>query len=114
MGDHFLFSEYEACLNLGGIANISMVSEDGRRVAYDICPVNMALNELAQRAGKDFDEDGLIARSGNVIPELLNTLNGLPFYQQKGAKSLGREWYEKEFSIHLKEGKVEDLSRTVV
>ena len=91
-----------------------MVSEDGRRVAYDICPVNMALNELAQRVGKPFDEDGMLARSGSVIPELLNRLNALPFYQQKGAKSLGREWYEKEFSIHLKEGKVEDLSRTVV
>ena len=114
VGDHYLFSDYAACLNLGGIANISMVSEDGRRVAYDICPVNMALNALAQRAGKSFDEDGILARSGTVIPELLNQLNALPFYQQKGAKSLGREWYEKEFGIHLKEGKIEDLSRTVV
>jgi len=114
VGDHFLFSDYAACLNLGGIANISMVSEDGRRVAYDICPVNMALNALAQRVGKAFDEDGILARSGTVIPELLHRLNALPFYDQKGAKSLGREWYEKEFSIHLKEGKVEDLSRTVV
>ncbi len=114
VGDHYLFSDFYACLNLGGIANISMVSEDGRRVAYDICPVNMALNELAQRVGKPFDEDGILARSGTVIPELLNRLNALPFYQQKGAKSLGREWYEKEFSIHLKEGKAEDLSSTVV
>jgi anhydro-N-acetylmuramic acid kinase len=88
VGDHYLFSDYAACLNLGGIANISMVSEDGRRVAYDICPVNMALNALAQRVGKPFDEDGLLARSGTILPELLNRLNALPFYQQKGAKSL--------------------------
>ena len=114
VGDHYLFSEYEACLNLGGIANISMLSEDGRRVAYDICPVNMALNELAQRAGKDFDEDGILARSGNVLPDLLHQLNSLPFYQQKGAKSLGREWYEQSFRTHLQHGTVEDLSRTVV
>jgi len=114
VGDHYLFSEYEACLNLGGIANISMISEDGRREAYDICPVNMALNELAQRVGKDFDEDGILARSGNVLPDLLHQLNSLPFYQQKGAKSLGREWYEQSFKIHLQNGIVEDLSRTVV
>lgn len=114
VGDHYLFSEYEACLNLGGIANISMISEDGERIAYDICPVNMALNELAQRAGKDFDEDGILARSGNVISDLLHQLNSLPFYQQKGAKSLGREWYEESFKTFLLHGTVEDLSRTVV
>ncbi|MBK7966518.1 MAG: anhydro-N-acetylmuramic acid kinase [Bacteroidetes bacterium] len=114
VGDHYLFSEYEACLNLGGIANISRISEDGRRIAYDICPVNMALNELAQRVGKPFDQDGVLARSGTVIPEVLNQLNALPFYQQEGAKSLGREWYEMEFSEHLQKGKVEDVSRTVV
>lgn len=114
VGDHYLFSEYEACLNLGGIANISMISEDGRRVAYDICPVNMALNELAQRTGKDFDENGNLARTGKVIPELLRELNALSFYQQKGAKSLGREWYEHSFKTLLQNGSVEDLSRTVV
>lgn len=114
VGDHYLFSEYEACLNLGGIANISMISEDGWRVAYDICPVNMALNELAQRVGKDFDEDGSLARTGKVIPDLLHQLNALPFYEQKGAKSLGREWYEQSFKNHLRDGTIEDLSRTVV
>jgi anhydro-N-acetylmuramic acid kinase len=114
VGDHYLFSEHEACLNLGGIANISMISEDGRRVAFDICPVNMALNELALRSGKAYDEDGKMARSGNIIPDLLQQLNALSFYQQKGPKSLGREWYEQSFKIHLQHGTIEDLSRTVV
>lgn len=114
VGDHYLFSNYDACLNLGGIANISMLAEDGRRVAFDICPVNMALNELAQRAGFSYDKDGNLARSGKVLPELLSSLNALSFYHQKGAKSLGREWYEQAFKSQIREGNIADLSCTIV
>ncbi|MFN8154078.1 MAG: anhydro-N-acetylmuramic acid kinase [Bacteroidia bacterium] len=112
VGDHFLFAEFTACLNLGGIANISLV-KDGRRIAWDICPVNMALNELAQRTGRAYDEAGALARSGRIIPSLLEKMNALPFYVQSGPKSLGREWYELSFRPLLEEGSPADLSATV-
>lgn len=112
VGDHYLFAEYEACLNLGGIANVSLISE-GKRRAFDICPVNMALNDLAARTGIPFDKNGELAASGMLIPELLEQLNKLSFYQQAGAKSLGREWYSKEFAPLLEIGSPADLSRTV-
>ena len=93
IGDKLLFSDYEICLNIGGIANLSYDWE-GRRIAYDICIANQALNWLAQREGLAYDKDGLLARSGKVNPTLLETLNNNSFYCQKPPKSLGREFFE--------------------
>ncbi|MGE0635775.1 MAG: anhydro-N-acetylmuramic acid kinase [Bacteroidia bacterium] len=96
IGDALLFSGFDYCLNLGGIANISF-NNNGKRVAFDICPVNLALNQLAQTLGKSFDSEGDFARSGLVNGKLLENLNNLDFYKTKGAKSLGREWVEDIF-----------------
>jgi anhydro-N-acetylmuramic acid kinase len=95
IGDRLLFGKYEACLNIGGIANISF-EKSGRRMAYDICEANMLLNYLAQQQGMAFDRDGQLARNGIVVNELLQKLNSLAFYKQEGARSLGREWFEQQ------------------
>lgn len=96
VGDELLFGEFEFCLNLGGIANISF-REDKERKAFDICPANMAFNHFTKALGYEYDLDGNLGRSGVVQEELLNLLNSLEFYQQSGPKSLGREWFETEF-----------------
>ncbi|RXM02335.1 anhydro-N-acetylmuramic acid kinase, partial [Citrobacter sp. AAK_AS5] len=57
LGDALLCRDYGFCLNLGGFANISHQAS-GRRVAYDICPVNIVLNRLASRLGHEFDPSG--------------------------------------------------------
>ena len=64
IGDQILFGEYDACLNLGGFCNISYQTPDKSRVAFDICPCNMALNRLAARLGLEYDPDGENARRG--------------------------------------------------
>ncbi|MDR1747047.1 MAG: anhydro-N-acetylmuramic acid kinase [Tannerella sp.] len=96
IGDELLFSNYDACLNLGGISNISFRKND-RRIAFDISPCNMALNYLANKWGMDYDQDGKIARSGIIDATLLNELNALGYYQLSGAKSLGKEWFDAKF-----------------
>jgi len=93
IGDRHLFGDYDYCLNLGGFSNISSEQEWGRS-AYDISPVNYVLNRYTRSIGKEYDEDGEMARSGIVSPSLLAALNGLEFYKQTGPKSLGREWVE--------------------
>lgn len=91
IGDELLFPEYHACLNLGGFSNISLAC-NGKRIAFDIVPVNIVLNKLAQQLGKSFDEQGDLARKGKVDEVLLAKLNSLDFYGQHHPKSLGIEW----------------------
>ncbi|MGE8528361.1 anhydro-N-acetylmuramic acid kinase [Chryseobacterium rhizosphaerae] len=91
IGDALLFSDYDACLNLGGFSNISL-QLNGQRIAFDIAPVNIILNQLAQKLNLSFDENGNLAREGKINEELLSRLNSLDFYQQPHPKSLGVEW----------------------
>jgi len=91
IGDEFLFSEYDACLNLGGFSNISLKLDD-QRIAFDIAPVNIILNKLAKNFNQSFDINGDLAKQGKIDTELLNKLNSLEFYSQSYPKSLGIEW----------------------
>lgn len=111
LGDKLLFPDYDLCLNLGGFSNISFDIK-GDRIAYDICPVNTVLNELASRMGLTFDHGGEIARRGNVNVKLLQTLNSLSYYSKPPPKSLGVEWaYEYIFPL-LHHDTLENLLNT--
>lgn len=115
IGDRLLFADYDYCLNLGGIANISY-EENGDRIAFDISPCNMVLNHLAARFGKSYDHEGSLARSGKVDDSLLRVFNDLPFYSASAPKSLGFEWVEKNFFTLLEQKGYtnEDLLATCV
>ncbi|HZH69466.1 MAG TPA: anhydro-N-acetylmuramic acid kinase [Flavobacteriaceae bacterium] len=91
IGDRLLFNKYDYCLNLGGFANVSF-EEDGKRMAYDVCAVNVVLNALAEREGFAYDAEGKLAKLGVLLPELLQKLQDLQFYEQPPPKSLGIEW----------------------
>jgi len=91
VGDQLLFGQYNSCINLGGFANISY-QENNKRIAFDICPVNIVLNHYTRKIGYDFDESGTIAKTGNINHELLTALNSLSFYNKQPPKSLGLEW----------------------
>ncbi len=108
VGDQLLFSNYNFCLNLGGIANISFQSTN-RRIAYDICPVNIVLNALTTQfnSALPYDHNGDIARSGTLINAMLEELEALAFYKHPPPKSLGKEWIDvdmfpllEKFSTH--------------
>jgi anhydro-N-acetylmuramic acid kinase len=95
IGDQLLFFDYDICLNLGGIANLSM-EINGQRKAFDICFCNMALNYLAAKVGKEFDRHGSIARRGSINPELLHSLEQTYNSVRGKRPSLSREGFEKE------------------
>jgi anhydro-N-acetylmuramic acid kinase len=94
IGDKFLFESYDACLNLGGFANISF-KETGK--AFDICPCNMVMNLFANEIDLPFDNEGEIASNGTINNEILLAFNNIDFYKKQGAKSLGIEWVNNQF-----------------
>lgn len=104
IGDQILFSEFDFCLNLGGIGNVSF-EINNKRAAYDICPANMLLNHLTAQIGKVYDENGETARSGSVNENLLNKLNDLSYYKLPFPKSLGYEWFCDEVMPAIDAGK---------
>lgn len=92
VGDKMLFSSYPFCLNLGGFANLSFV-HNGIRVACDLAPCNMLINNEAGMLGFPYDEGGKMALKGNLNKLLFEELNALPYYQKSHPKSLGKEWF---------------------
>ncbi len=113
-GDRDLFGEYTFCLNLGGIANVSF-DLDGRRVACDIVPCNMALNTLSSWIRMEYDNRGAVAKTGKTDTELLNQLNSLSYYNHPLPKSLGKEWFTRQFLPVIKRTDlaIEDMLNTV-
>ncbi len=116
IGDGLLFSKYDSCLNLGGIANISF-EQKGQRIAFDIGPANIPLNHYIRKYnGEDYDESGKLAQSGNLIFSLYDSLNELAYHELPPPKSLGYEWMEQElFPICNQHSQVTaDLLNTIV
>ena len=114
IGDEMLFQNFSACLNLGGIANISFV-KNSKRLAYDICPVNIPLNYLALFLGFKYDEGGMLASKGSVKKNMLEKLNSLEYYKKDYPKSLGKEWIDQYFFPLIKSTDIStnDLLATV-
>jgi anhydro-N-acetylmuramic acid kinase len=103
-GDMHLFPEYDACLNLGGFSNITVLKAITMQ-AWDICPVNTLLNDLSVKLGREFDYDGELGRSGVPDRELVNRLNELSYYHSPPPKSLGREFLDRHVYPLIKESK---------
>ena len=115
IGDELLFHDFENCLNLGGIANVSY-NKKGKRLAFDICPVNIVMNFLAEKLGAAYDNGGKFAASGKANKALLEQLNKVEFYSLKAPKSLGIEYIEENYFPLIKASKVsvEDKLCTMV
>ncbi|SFU09963.1 anhydro-N-acetylmuramic acid kinase [Algoriphagus locisalis] len=115
IGDQFLFPTVDFCINLGGIANISMEA-GGERIAFDTCPFNLLLNAHAKLLGAEYDKNGAWAREGTFNSKLFEALNSLPYYSKSEAKSLGREDLEHDFMPLISSSGIspKDILRTLV
>lgn len=89
------------CLNLGGIANVTVVAERAEDVrAFDLGPANMPLDLVVQAwtGGREsFDRDGVRAAAGRPDPALVAELLAHPFLALPPPKSTGREAFGEAF-----------------
>jgi len=96
IGDKYLFGDFDFCLNIGGIANIS-IEEKGQMKAFDICGANQLLNHLSLQAGKPYDENGSIAQMGKMNRNLFNQLNSDNYFNLAPPKSLSNQYVIDNF-----------------
>ncbi|QRP63788.1 anhydro-N-acetylmuramic acid kinase [Rhodanobacter sp. FDAARGOS 1247] len=91
-------------LNLGGIANITVLGADGSVLGFDTGPANGLLDAwcLRQR-GESFDRDGGYAASGQADEALLAQLLDDPYFALAPPKSTGREYFHLDWlATHLR------------
>ena len=89
-------SENRAILNLGGMANLTLLPADPTQPVsgFDTGPGNVLLDAWYQRHQNGFyDKNGLWASTGQVSEPLLATLLELPFYSLSPPRSTGREQF---------------------
>ena len=115
----FLFSdlsEHVAIVNIGGMANITVLGEE--LIGYDTGCGNVLLDMLiAQHEGESYDKDGEWARSGVVDYGLLDRMMSDEYFEQAYPKSTGREKFNKVWLQGILSGKThnpEDVQRTLL
>ncbi|MEY3202630.1 MAG: hypothetical protein RIR70_2180 [Pseudomonadota bacterium] len=104
-------------VNIGGIANLTDLSPGKPTGGFDCGPGNMLMDAwIAEHTGERFDQGGAWARSGRVIPKLLEALHGHPFFSKTPPKSCGREEFNLDFLRANLQGdeRAEDVQRTLL
>lgn len=86
--------QHKAILNLGGIANLSVLHGKQLICGFDTGPANLLLDAWCQQhTGAAYDNDGQWARSGACITPLLTQLLNDPYFALPAPKSSGREYF---------------------
>lgn len=96
-----LFGQFKSPLgivNIGGIANITVLSPNKPSFGYDIGPGNCLLDAWVQKQlGIKFDQNGTYAAQGQVIPELLEQCKGDLYFQRPFPKSVCKSYFSLDW-----------------
>lgn len=88
----FISSDNVAILNIGGIANLTLLPNSGEVTGFDCGPGNMLMDAwIAKHQGNAFDESGNWALQGKANEELLARMLSDPFFIKAPPKSTGRD-----------------------
>jgi anhydro-N-acetylmuramic acid kinase len=94
-----------AVVNLGGIANATVIINDNEISGFDTGPANGLMDAWhEQHFGESIDRDGKWAASGQVIEALLERMLSDPFFSLPAPKSTGREWFNKAWLLRHLQG----------
>lgn len=109
--------EHRAVLNLGGIANFTLLPSDGPVRGFDTGPANCLMDAWNLRhRGTAFDADGAFAAQGEVDPDLLARLLEEPWFMLPPPKSTGREQFHLDWVTARLHGdeRPEDVQATLL
>jgi len=99
-------------LNLGGIANISVLDHEGNISGYDTGPANCLLDSwIRKHKGTDFDDGGQWAAGGSVDGKLLDLLLADPYFALQAPKSTGVEYFNYRWLRSRLDGRQPDPDR---
>ena len=102
-------NETVAVLNLGGIANLSVLRADGSVLGFDCGPANALMDYWChEHTGKWYDANGTWAAQGKVVGPLLAALLQEPYFSQTPPKSTGRDLFNPDW-LHQNLAKHSDL-----
>ena len=91
-------NETVGVLNIGGIANLSVLHANGEVIGFDCGPGNALMDHWCrQHRGFAYDDDGQWARTGQVDGPLLQAMLAEPFLQQAPPKSTGRDLFHAQW-----------------
>lgn len=89
-------------LNIGGVANATLVDSRGGVIAFDTGPGNSLIDEwMQERENKNLDDGGRTAARGRPDEQLLAWLLTHPFFFRKPPKSLDRNWFSHKLAGQL-------------
>lgn len=95
-------NEYRAVLNLGGIANLTILPSTGAITGFDCGPANCLLDAWTRRhLQRDYDNNGRWAARGRVDTALLERMLQDPFFSQPAPKSTGLEYFNMSWLENL-------------
>lgn len=113
---HLLGDKEGVVINLGGIANVTIV-KNNKVIGFDTGPANTLLdNWIKKHKDLDYDRDGLWSRIGTVDEILLNTMLADDYFQQPHPKSTGPEYFNLAWLSRYLSGNEspEDVQRTLI
>lgn len=97
--------ETRAVVNIGGIANVTILEPGGRVMGFDTGPGNCLMDLWAEEhLQQPFDRGGAYAASGQVLPQLLRRLLDEPYLALPSPKSTGRELFHRTWLGDALEG----------
>ena len=100
--------EHRAVVNIGGIANVTLLSRDAPARGFDTGPGNCLMDAWAQlHLDRPLDAGGAWAASGRPLQALLARMLADPYFSRPAPKSTGRELFSLRWLEHLLEGSEE-------
>ena len=92
-------------LNIGGIANISILPRNGQVFGFDTGPGNMLMDAWTRKNWqKDYDEGGNFAACGQVIEPILTQMLADEYFSRPQPKSTGRDHFNLHWLAKLLRG----------